>query len=297
MNLSGKKILITGSSGGLGEVAVELLEAQGALVIGIDIKSDGIKIDSTIVADLRDAEQTKLAVQGAIERLGGLDILINNAGVLSVQDAGMAPGQDVAEALDVNLIAPWRVVAAALPSLLESRGRVINVSSLFAVVNAPLIPAYACSKRALSAYSDILRMQYGHLIKVITLYPGYIDTPIHDGAVRQGLSVRRLVTFKWFQRDLFSLEERRVKAARGLVRACKGDFFRDRGVTFLGSLSHFGARHVPRVVSWFIGWRVGSLLGNGAMKLKLECPTVDVPQPKFPRNPESNESRGAQSSS
>lgn len=270
MSLQGKRILLTGATGGLGTATMELLKKRGAKVIGIDKVNNDKSNDGIIIADLKDTQAVTIAVQEAISRLGGLDILINNAGVLDLQDAGAPPDEEVRNIMEVNLFSLWKVTAAALPSILESKGRVINIASLFAVVNAPYIPAYSCSKRAVSAFSDILRFQYGNQIKVITLYPGYMDTPIHDTALRQGLSVGRLVTFYIGGAKVFSLEEPLFKAARGVVRACTRSFIRDSGLTFLGSLTLFFARHTPRLVDGFMKWRIGQLVKKAGLKVVLD---------------------------
>lgn len=270
--IKGKRVLLTGAASGLGKATMRLLFESGARVIGLDkVPGDATIPGKILVADLRNPQAVKQAVAEAIQLLGGLDILINNAGVLSLQDAGAEPSKEVTDAVEVNLLGPWRVTAAALPALLESRGRVINIASLFAVVNAPLIPGYTTSKRALAAYSDVLRFQYGDRIHVTTLYPGYINTPIHMAAERQGLSVARIVSFYAGQRKLLSLEEPLLSAARGVLRACEGRPPRDRGLTFLGTLSLLAARHLPRLVDWFVGWRLRSLIRTGGLTIKLDA--------------------------
>jgi NAD(P)-dependent dehydrogenase (short-subunit alcohol dehydrogenase family) len=274
MSAQGKRVLITGAAGGLGSATMAALAAQDCRVIGIDKMPGGGRFkDDMIVADLRDQAQVKEAVAAAIKRLGGLDVLVNNAGVLDLQDPGAAPDDTTPEHIDVNLMAAWRTTAAAMPALLESHGRVVNVSSLFAVVNAAFIPAYCASKRGMVAYSDVLRMQYGDKISVTSVYPGYMGTPIHDKAVRQGLSVGRLVSFKMGNRTLLSLEEPLDVAARGMVRACLGRPIRDRTLTFYGWLSFVSARHMPGFVDWFIRWRVGQLVRAGILRIQLNHPT------------------------
>src|SRR5204863_302960 len=146
-----------------------------------------------LLSALRDAEAVTRAVAQAVERLGGLDVLVNNAGVGDAHDAGEAPDDSAEAIVDINLFGAWRVTAAALPALLESRGRVINVASGLALVNVPFASAYAASKRALAAWSDALRMEYGGTISVTTVYPGYIRTPIHDPPAERGVSLDDLV--------------------------------------------------------------------------------------------------------
>ena len=92
--------------------------------------------------------------------------------------------------LDVNLLGPWRVTAAALPALRESRGRVVNVASGLAHLTVPFATAYTMSKRGVVAYSDSLRLEHGDAITVTTVYPGYIRTPIHERSAAAGVAAR-----------------------------------------------------------------------------------------------------------
>jgi NAD(P)-dependent dehydrogenase (short-subunit alcohol dehydrogenase family) len=256
MNAKGKRVLVTGAAGGLGSKATTMLREQGARVVGIDKTHGGPEGADVIIADITDQQAVDGAVAAAVKRLGGLDILINNAGVLALEDAGKPPADSVRNAIEVNLLGAWRVTSAALPALLESRGRVVNVSSMFAFVNAPFIPGYCATKRGLSAYSDCLRFQYRGRITVVTVFPGYLRTQIHQDAERQGLSVERLVTLRSGDRKLISLEEPVPAAARGIIKACIKRSQRDRGLTFLGGVSLRAARRTPRLVDWFIAWRI-----------------------------------------
>lgn len=269
MNIHGKRVLITGAAGGLGTATMAALVEMGCKVIGIDKVASAQFMGDTIVADLTDEVQTKDAVAAAIERLGGLDVLINNAGVLDLQDPGSTPTAGTREHIEVNLIAPWRVTAAALPALIESRGRVVNVSSLVALVGSAFHPAYCSTKRALVGYSDVLRMQYGDRITVTCVYPGYMATPIHREVERKGLSAAKLVSFGVGKRTLLSLEEPLDVAAQSMVRACFGRPARERCLTFRGTLSLLAARHASALVDWLTRWRVGNLVRAG-MQVRLD---------------------------
>ena len=262
-----KRVLITGAAGDLGAAIWTQLAAAGADVVGIDIKQSDRT--GSRVCDIRDEAAVKEAVDWALDQLGGIDILINNAGILSLQDPAVAPKKDAWATIETNLMGAWNVAAATAPHLMQSRGRIINIASLFAVVNAPFIPAYSASKRGMCALSDIMRMQFGDQIGVTTLYPGFMDTQIHEAAVRQGLSVKDVVTLKVAGRAVLSLEEPVERAARGVVRACSGRVRRDSGVTAMGTLSLAAARHAPRVVDWFVRWRLRSLAKQG-MNVQLE---------------------------
>ena len=171
----------------------------------------------------------------AIERLGGLDVLINNAGVGVAQSAGEAPDEEALALLSVNLLGPWRVTAAALPALREARGRVVNVASGLAHLALPLVPAYCMSKRGLTAYSDALRLEHGDAITVTTVYPGYIKTPIHDASEEDGFSLEGVVP-----------EEKLDHVARTMARAALGRPVRDLATTRRGGFQYLLLRATPR---------------------------------------------------
>jgi NAD(P)-dependent dehydrogenase (short-subunit alcohol dehydrogenase family) len=227
-----RRVLITGAASGIGAATVEALRARGAQVVGLDINGS----DEIVECDVRDQGSIERAVAEAIEQLGGgLDVLINNAGVGFSQSAGLAPDEKALAVLDVNLIGPWRMTAAALPALREARGRVVNVSSGLAHVTVPFAPAYCMSKRGLVAYSDALRIEHGDAITVTTVYPGYIKTPIHDASQEDGFALDGLVP-----------EESLEAAANTLVRAALGRPVRDLATTRQGAVGYALARRAPR---------------------------------------------------
>jgi NAD(P)-dependent dehydrogenase (short-subunit alcohol dehydrogenase family) len=277
MKITGAKIIVTGAAGGLGLKTVEVLSSLGARVVGLDIQEpspEAWKGIAFIRCDITREDEINVAVAAATKALGGVDILINNAGMLALQDAALQPTIGSISAFDVNFWGLWKLTAKFMPHLLASSGKLINVASLFAYVNAPLIPSYSASKRAVSAFSDALRMQYGDTISVTTVYPGFINTGIHKDAVRQGLSVETIVDIKLFGLRLLKLEEPLESAAHGIVRACKRNY-RDVGTTRMGSLSLWFARHLPGVVDAFILLRINHLLKRGALKIELDHPVFE----------------------
>jgi NAD(P)-dependent dehydrogenase (short-subunit alcohol dehydrogenase family) len=227
------RVLITGASGGIGSAAMRELRARGAEVVGLDLEAD--ETAGVLACDVRDAASVESAVAAAIERLGGLDVLINNAGVGIPQSAGRAPDDAAVSVLEVNLIGPWRVTAAALPALRESRGRVVNVASGLAHLAIPFATAYCMSKRGLVAYSDALRLEFGDEIGVTTVYPGYIRTGIHAASKASGVGLEGAVP-----------AERVEDAARALTRASLGRPVRDLATTRAGTMQYFLARRSPR---------------------------------------------------
>ncbi len=227
-----RRVLITGAASGIGAAAAGELRSRGARVVGLDLVGDGADI---IACDVRDQSAVDRAVAEAIERLGGLDVVINNAGIGTPQSAGLAPDAGARAVIEVNLLGPWRVTAAALPALRESRGRVVNVASGLAHLSVPFAPAYCMSKRGLVAYSDALRLEEGDAISVTTVYPGYIRTPIHAASQEQGLALEGIVPVEPLE-----------AAARALARAALERSVRDLATTRRGALGYALARRAPR---------------------------------------------------
>jgi NAD(P)-dependent dehydrogenase (short-subunit alcohol dehydrogenase family) len=232
-----RRVLITGAASGIGAAAVEKMRGRGAKVVGIDLNGDDA--NDIVACDIADPEAVERAVPEAIERLGGgVDTLVNNAGLGFSQSAGKQPDPEALKVIDVNLLGPWRVTAAAIPSLLESpaHGRVVNVSSGLAFLTVPFATAYTISKRGIVAYSDALRLEYGDRIDVTTVYPGYIKTPIHKASDEDGFSLDGVVP-----------EEKLSDAADVMVRAALEDNPpRDIATTRRGGVQYAFLRRVPR---------------------------------------------------
>jgi NAD(P)-dependent dehydrogenase (short-subunit alcohol dehydrogenase family) len=225
------RVLLTGAAGGIGTATAAELRERRARVVGLDLLAG----PDIVACDVRDQAGVDKAVAEAIGRLGGLDVLINNAGLGLPQSAGAAPGDDALAVIDVNLLGPWRVTAAALPALRESRGRVVNVASGLAHLALPWGTAYCMSKRGLTAYSDALRLEYGGEITVTTVYPGYIRTTIHRASQERGVALEGSVP-----------AEKVEDAARTLARAALGPPARDLATTRQGAIGYALMRHIPR---------------------------------------------------
>ena len=136
-------MIITGAAGGIGAATAEELRERGAQVVGLDLNASA----EVIACDVTDQQSVDKAVAAAVERLGGLDALVNCAGIGLPQSAAERPGPDALRVIDVNLLGTWRATAAALPALRASRGRVVNISSGLAHLAVPFATAYGASKR------------------------------------------------------------------------------------------------------------------------------------------------------
>jgi NAD(P)-dependent dehydrogenase (short-subunit alcohol dehydrogenase family) len=227
------RVIITGASGGIGGATAAALRKRGARVVGLDLVAD--PEHDVLACDVRDQASVDAAVAEAIERLGGLDVLINNAGIGIPQSAGEAPDADALAVIDINLLGPWRVTSAALPALRAARGRVVNVASGLAHLTVPFATAYCMSKRGLVGYSDALRIEHGDAITVTTVYPGYIRTAIHDASRERGVGLEGTVP-----------AEKLSDAADTMVRAALGAPVRDLATTRFGTVSYAIVRRLPR---------------------------------------------------
>lgn len=228
-----KRVLITGAASGIGEATAEGLRRRGCTVVGLDLSAAG---DDVLACDVRDQASVDQAVAAAVERLGGLDVLINSAGIGDPQSAALPPGEDALRVLDVNLLGTWRVTAAAIPALRASRGRVINIASGLAHLTIPFATAYTASKRGVVAYSDSLRLEMAGEIDVTTVYPGYIRTPIHNASAAKGIALEGTVPAEPLE-----------SAAAAMVRAAlDAKPHRDLATSRQGAVGYALFRHLPR---------------------------------------------------
>ncbi len=184
-----KRVIITGAASGIGEASAEALRRRGCTVVGLDLNAR----DGVIACDVRDQASVDAAVEQAITQLGGLDVLINSAGIGDPQSAAARPGEDALRVIDVNLLGTWRVTGACIEELRRSRGRVVNIASGLAHLTIPLATAYTISKRGVVAYSDSLRLEMAGEVEVTTVYPGYIRTPIHNASAEKGIRLEGTV--------------------------------------------------------------------------------------------------------
>jgi NAD(P)-dependent dehydrogenase (short-subunit alcohol dehydrogenase family) len=195
--LEGRVALVTGAAGGIGAAIATAMAAEGARVVIADVKDGGSTVAAIetaggqalfVACDVADPAQVDAAVAAAVGAFGGLDVLVN--------DAGISGGSALAHELDVdtwlrtvavNLTGPFLCVRAAMPHLLASgRGRVVNIASTYGVVGAPLAAAYCATKGGVVNLTRQLAVDYGPLgVRVNAILPGYIDTDM--GGYRAGL--------------------------------------------------------------------------------------------------------------
>jgi len=180
-----KAIVVTGASSGIGRKVTERLAANGFFVYaGARAQKDldelsaiknvqGVRLDVTSAADIAAA----VTLVGKAGR--GLYGVVNNAGVVVVAPMIEVEEKDLDFIFQVNMYGPYRITKAFAPMLLESKGRVVNISSLNGIVASPMIGAYSMSKHAVEAYGDALAGELGRFgVRVSLIEPGNYGTEI-----------------------------------------------------------------------------------------------------------------------
>ncbi|GII32488.1 SDR family NAD(P)-dependent oxidoreductase [Planotetraspora mira] len=187
--LDGRVVLVTGASSGIGEATALALSAEGARVAVGARRADRLaslarKAPGEVLAlelDVTDQESVRAAVAATVEHFGGLDILVNSAGVML---AGPIAGADTAEwtrMVETNLLGSMYTVHAALPYLLERRGAVVQVSSTSGRTASAGNGVYAATKFGVTAFSEALRQEVtAQGVRVVVIEPGFVATELAD---------------------------------------------------------------------------------------------------------------------
>lgn len=172
--------LVTGGASGIGAATVRLLAARGARVAVLDRDAaDPAAAALSLPCDVTDAEAVGASVDAVAKRLGGLDVVVNNAGVGAQGDVAANDDDEWRRVFDVNVLGIARVSRAALPYLRRSpSAAVVNTSSVVAVVGVPDRALYSATKGAVLALT--LAMAADHVrdgVRVNAVVPGTADTP------------------------------------------------------------------------------------------------------------------------
>ncbi|MEM7067290.1 MAG: SDR family oxidoreductase [Pseudomonadota bacterium] len=186
--LRGKKALVTGAAGGIGQAIVKQLQAEGVTVTGSDRTE--ANADYHITGNLMDADFCDSLPGQAEELMGGLDILINNAGVITRGAITESTDEDLKRTMAINVEAPFRLCRAAIPLMAENGGgAIVNTSSCWGVHPGPNHPVYVMSKAAVASLTQCLGMDHAHQnIRVNAVCPNEVNTPM----IRTGFETRGL---------------------------------------------------------------------------------------------------------
>ena len=210
IGLAGRRVLITGAARGIGAATARRLHERGARVVLAGIEPEQLAAVArdcgdarAVVCDVRDREQVEAAVEAAVEHLGGLDVVIANAGVaaqLPIQGGDPAVFE---RTIEVNLLGVYYTLRAAAPHVAHPGGYVLAISSLGAVVHPPLLGAYSASKAGVEALAEALRIELASSgARVGVAYFAELDTEMTsrgfgtEAARRLPVGTRRVAPLK-----------------------------------------------------------------------------------------------------
>lgn len=191
LELSATRVVITAGASGIGAATARRLTALGARVWVCDIDPDAVGTIvregiSAMSADVSDTEQVDAFLDVAIDDLGGLDVLVNNAGIAGPGGAAhTVDPDDVTHTMDVNVTSMFRTIRRAVPTMIEQgSGLVVNLSSTAGQFGFPYRAPYAASKWAVVGLTKTLAMELGeHGIRVNAICPGSVSGPRMDHVV------------------------------------------------------------------------------------------------------------------
>ena len=232
-DLNGKTVLITGGSRGLGLVMAREFAREGARLVLCardetelqqaqnDLEQSGAKV-MIVPCDVTNKDSVTEMIERVNSRFGGVDVLVNNAGVIQVGPIEVMTPADFEMAMQAHFWGPLNTILAVLPSMRARKsGRIVNISSIGGKVSVPHLVPYSASKFALVGLSKGLRtelMKDG--IKVTTVCPGLMRTGSPRNADFKG---KHQLEYAWFSISdaLPLLTVSAENAARQVVRACK----------------------------------------------------------------------------
>ncbi len=196
MRLTGRRVVLTGASGGIGAQAARLFAREGADIALLARSEHGLhaarqaveaegRTGHAIAVDVGDRLSIEAAVNEAADRLGGIDVFVSNAG-----SAGWGPfekmtPEDFDRTVEVNFTGAVNAIRAALPHLHASGGTILATVSVAGKVPVPLLSPYVAAKHALRGFLGALRIELrnqGSNVRVCMLHPGPIATPYYDNA-------------------------------------------------------------------------------------------------------------------
>ncbi|MDQ7811012.1 SDR family oxidoreductase [Amycolatopsis sp. A133] len=189
--LQGKRVFVTGSGAGIGKAIAALFIERGAQVVVSDLNADSAKqaadeIGATGVAncDVTEEAQVQAAVQQAADLLGGLDVLVNNAGIEVSSPLLQQSTESFDKIFAVNVRGTFVTMKAAIPHLLESKGNIVNIASIAGIGGSPLLGSYCATKAAVIQLTRVAAVEMRPAgVRVNAVCPGFADTAMVERLV------------------------------------------------------------------------------------------------------------------
>lgn len=180
-----QRVIITGAARGIGAALARQLAAKGARVAVIGLEADRLQAlaqelgpgHTWAECDVTDKASMAKAVSHCIKHMGGLDVVVANAGIASNGTVAVTPVEALCKTVEVNLIGVIQTVSATLPAITESRGYYLLVASAAALKSVPGTSAYAASKIGVDHFGNALRLELAHKgVDVGVAYPAWVST-------------------------------------------------------------------------------------------------------------------------
>jgi len=188
MRFAGKSALVTGAAGGLGKAVVAMLRAEGAQVAAADRDVTAVEAEAHLPGNLLDRDYADGLPTAAAEVLGGLDIVINNAGVITRGPVTETSDSDWSLSVGVNVEAPFRICRAAIPLMAKlGGGAIVNIASCWGPHPGPNHAVYCMTKAAIASLTQCMGRDHAYQgIRINAVCPNEMDTPM----LRSGFAAR-----------------------------------------------------------------------------------------------------------
>lgn len=227
-SIDSQVVFITGGAGGIGAEVARRLHAKGAKLVLTDVDEGQLKERAaelgggervlTVRADVRDLPAMRQAADAAVERFGGIDVVVANAGIGSYGSLLQVDPEAFRRVIDINLLGVFHTVRATLPAVIERRGYVLIVSSLAAYAAAPGMVAYDASKAGVEHLAHAVRLEVADKgVTVGSAHMSWIDTAlVRDGKTDLPSFTEMLAKFPWPLNKMTSVDKCAAAFVKGI---------------------------------------------------------------------------------
>ena len=228
-SLQDQVVFITGGARGIGAEVARRLCAKGAKLVLTDLNQAELTAIAaelgedrvlTAVADVRDLPAMQAAADRAVERFGGIDVVVANAGIMSYGSVAQIDPEAFKRVLDVNVLGVFHTVRATLPAVIVRRGYVLIVSSLAAYTAAPGLAPYNASKAGVEMLANSLRLEVArHGVRVGSAHMSWIDTAlVRDTQTDLSAFNQLLASFPWPMNKTTTVDKCAAAFVKGIQR-------------------------------------------------------------------------------